>query len=531
MKRTIWILLSLLMLGTVLAAGQTVPPGTFQHIIIIVQENRSPDNLFGAATTGNCPPATEVPFETGVDIVNGGPAKQKGGAVQCTVPVALDAKNLDPNHTYSGGWLPDYDGGKLDGFCQIQNGSGTCLQYSYVQPSDVQPYYDIAQAYGWANYMFQTNEGPSFPAHQFLFTGTSAPVAPYNTGFLDFIAGNPPSNTSGCPYGSSPPSPPAWVGPEGHTSTPNTAECYTHDSLVTNSSGDKGFSWRYYAPTTGSIWDAPQSIPEVCYGANNLGNVGQACSGTEWTSHLSFYTGTLGGAPIFNDIKNCQLQQISWVIPDEAWSDHPGNSGLGPSWVGDIVDAIGQSYKNSGGGCDYWGTYSPTPEPTAIFVVWDDWGGWFDHVQPPAVYRSTSKTSCPTSVAPNGWGCGYVYGFRVPLLVVSEYTSAGYVSGPCTNNCPQAVFPYVHDFGSILAFTEYNFGIGFIDQSGDLGYADYNAPDWGPSRNNIPLSDFFSLNNQRGFTYINTPKAPGYFEKYYSETHATPTGPDADGEE
>jgi hypothetical protein len=521
MKITKKILLLLLALSASYACAQRIPAGTFQHIVIVIQENRTPDQLLGAGPAPNC--TAENPFETGVDIVNGGPAKGMG--TQCAVSLPLNAGKFDPGHGYKGGWVPQYDSGAMDGFCQIQQ-NGVCVQYSYVQQSDVQPYFDIATGYGFANYMYQTNEGPSYPAHQFLFTGTSAPVAPGNSGQLDFVAENPPFTESGCPYGSSPPSPPGWVGPKGNQFSMDVAECWTHDSLVTNANGDKGFSWRYYAPTTGIIWDAPQSIPEVCYGENSLGNVGQACSGNEWTSHVSFPSkGKGNGAPIFNDIANCNLPQITWVIPDEIWSDHPGHSGAayGPSWVGDIVDAIGNSWSNSKHQCDYWGTNSSTPEPTAIFVVWDDWGGWYDHVQPPAVYRSSSSTSCPTNVAPNGWGCGYVYGFRVPFMVVSEYTKAGYVSGGCTGNCPQNVFPYVHDFGSILAFTEYNFGIPAIAPP---LYADFNAPDG--VNGNLPLSDFFNLANQRGFTSISTPYAPSFFQDYYKNNETSPSGPDAD---
>ena len=66
-------------------------------------------------------------------------------------------------------------------------------------------------------------------------------------------------------------------------------------------------------------------------------------------------------APIINDIKSCNLQQVSWVIPDEAASDHPGNKGYGPSFVANIVDAIGKSWLESQGGnhCDYWGRGCP----------------------------------------------------------------------------------------------------------------------------------------------------------------------------
>ena len=70
-------------------------------------------------------------------------------------------------------------------------------------------------------------------------------------------------------------------------------ECYTHDSLVTNASGDKGVSWRYYTPSVsnpgnplGIIWDAPEGIPEVCYGQNEA--TGNPCSGSEFTSHVVY---------------------------------------------------------------------------------------------------------------------------------------------------------------------------------------------------------------------------------------------------
>ena len=65
----------------------------------------------------------------------------------------------------------------------------------------------------------------------------------------------------------------------------------------------------------------------------------------------------------------------------------------GPSWVAAIVNAIGNS--------PYWSN-------TAIIIVWDDWGGWYDHVPPPPRLADGTK-----------WGAGYVYGFRVPLIVVS----------------------------------------------------------------------------------------------------------------
>jgi phospholipase C len=207
----------LVFLATTVASAQTVPPpGTFQHIIIVVQENRTPDNLFGAGPAivqcGN-----EDPFESGVDIVDGGPAK--GYPYQCFTPLALNGeyastgcgKNgtspcyYDPEH-YFWAWKLDYDNSQMDGFCHDPAGNGACLAYTYVPQSQVQPYFDIATNYGFANYMFQTNEGPSLEAHQFLFTGTSAPVGPnddYGNYNLDFVADLPQAKTqlTGCPLG------------------------------------------------------------------------------------------------------------------------------------------------------------------------------------------------------------------------------------------------------------------------------------------------------------------------------------------
>src|SRR5207245_11055567 len=127
------------------------------------------------------------------------------------------------------------------------------------------------------------------------------------------------------------------------------------------------------------------------------------------------------------DISTHHLAQVSWVIPDGLQSDHPASTdGSGPSWVSSIVNAIGNS--------PYWNA-------TAIFITWDDWGGWFDHVAPQVINS-------------------YEYGFRVPLIVVSPYARAQYISHT------------THQFGSILKFIEETFNLP------SLGYADVAADDF-----------------------------------------------------
>jgi phospholipase C len=220
---------------------------------------------------------------------------------------------------------------------------------------------------------------------------------------------------------------------------------------------DGTLSWRYYTPSAGLIWTAPNAIQHIC---QSTGPGGQ-CVGPEWRQHVD-----LQPADVLNDITKCDLRSVSWVIPTGQNSDHANaNDGGGPSWVSSIVNAIGNSAK-----CDnntgYW-------KNTAIFITWDDWGGWYDHV-PPTILDQ-----------PQG---DYQYGFRVPLLVVSAYTPPSYI-----NNAQ-------HDFGSILRFIEHNFGF----QEGALNFAD--------ERSRTNLTGFFDLNERpRRFREIDAPKNATFF--------------------
>jgi hypothetical protein len=206
----------------------------------------------------------------------------------------------------------------------------------------------------------------------------------------------------------------------------------------------------------------------------------------------------------------CDLQGVTWVIPDGNWSDHPGNGSTdaGPSWVGAIVNAV-NGFNNDGtslpnqcketDGTPYW-------KDTVVIVTWDDWGGFYDDVLP---WRCHANGVCdgfpgPTTQTGSTQSADYVYGFRVPLLVAGAYVKqvtpqGGYISGSCAVGvapCQPAV-PFVHDFGSILNFIEAVFGLGEISPS--YHYADYLAPDAPNSPKCSPtlcpygLSDFFDF--------------------------------------
>jgi phospholipase C len=326
---------------------------------VIFQENRTPDNLFHGLPNA--------------DIANTGINSQGLPITLSPVPLASNYE-LDHSHT---AFLQMYDGGNMDGADKVKitcnQGATNCPpanpQFMYVDPDDVQPYFQLAQTFTFGDRMFQTNQGPSLPAHQYIISGTSAPAATSNL----FVSENPSSNGSqGC---NSPPS--AFVmlidplGRENQTTFP----CFEHMTLMDELDA-QNLSWRYYTYGAGSIWTGPNAIGHLRFG-------------TDWANVIIPQT------KILSDIASGKLTQVSWVIPDGADSDHAsGNQGTGPSWVASIVNAIGNS--------QYWGN-------TAIIITWDDWGGWYDHV-PPQIYNS------------------YEYGFRVPLIIVSPYSRQGYVS-------------------------------------------------------------------------------------------------------
>jgi phospholipase C len=371
------------------------PAQKIEHVVIIFQENRTPDNLFHGLPNA--------------DIANSG-INSLGQTIPLT-PISL-ANDYDLSHAHSA-FVAMYDGGKMDGADKIPIGCKAGVlgcpppnpQFQYVNPSDVQPYFQLAETYTFGDRMFQTNQGPSFPAHQFIISGTSAPSPTSNLFASENVVlpPNPGSNTAaGC------------AGPPGETvamidATGSEATrqfpCFEHPTL-TDLLDTSGITWRYYAPSAGSIWTGPNAIQHMRFGA-------------PWQKVIIPQTNVL------TDIASGQLAQVTWVIPDGRASDHAlSNDGSGPSWVASIVNAIGNS--------PYWAN-------TAIFITWDDWGGWYDHVAP------TIKNS-------------YEYGFRVPLIVVSPYAKRAYVSH------------VTHDFGSLLKFIESNFklpSLGFADASAD----------------------------------------------------------------
>jgi phospholipase C len=190
-------------------------------------------------------------------------------------------------------------------------------------------------------------------------------------------------------------------------------------------------------------------------------------------------------------------KRVSWVVPDGDWSDHPGTTGAdgGPSFAAAIANAVGG--KNNDGTafptqCNYW-------DNTVVLITWDDWGGFYDDVDPNPTGQNSGYS--------NGTGQQYVYGFRVPLLVVSKYAKQGYTSGPASNGTCLNTY-YCHDFGSILNFIEHAFNLPVTGINGGVyDYADTLVRDVVPPTYPYSLSDFFSTTGH-SFTRIKDWKYP-----------------------
>jgi phospholipase C len=339
------------------------------HIVIIMQENRTFDNLFNGFP--------------GADTVQSGVSNGKLIPLQ---PVSLsDSRDLDHSHV---SWVRAVHGGAMDGFAQSQVSPST-LPYSYVPESEVEPYWTLAREYVLGDRMFESSSGPSYPSHQYLIAGQSALVA------------ENPSGGWGCDAGSSSLAP--TIGPNGNELAPGVPPCFDY-LTVADLLDQAGVSWRYYAPDPDDGFyelSAFQAVRHIRYSS-------------DWQTKV-----ISPATRVQVDIANGELAQVTWIVPDMDNSDHPGSgSTSGPDWVASIVNAIGQS--------KYWNS-------TVIFVTWDDWGGWYDHVLPPKVDEMG-------------------YGFRVPLLVISPWARHGYVSHT------------VHEASGFITFIEHNFNLGSLGQ-------------------------------------------------------------------
>ena len=370
-----------------------VPPAVgihkIQHVVVIMQENRSFDSYFGTY-----PGADGIPGLAG----NPGtvPCIQDPQRHVCVRPYHdRQDRNLGGPHSEANA-DGDIDGGRMDGFITEESealsgcehtfnpacgrSTGTPDVMGYHTGADIPNYWAYAHSFVLQDHMFQSDASWSLPSHLYMVSGWSArctsqdPMSCVND---DQNPGSPPDFQRR--LGIASPTPPQYA--------------WTDLTYLLHRAG---VSWGYYVfngtepdcesdasmscapvrqtPTTPGIWNPLPYFTDVQQDGQ-LGNV---------QSLSNFFAAAKAGT----------LPAVSWIDPNGTVSEHPpGLISAGQTYVTGLINAIMRS---------------PDWKSTAIFLAWDDWGGFYDHVDPPKVDE-------------NG------YGLRVPGLVISPYARAGFV--------------------------------------------------------------------------------------------------------
>jgi len=388
--------------GALSAAAPACPvPGKIEHVIFLLKENRTFDNYFG-----------QFPGANGITT-----ALDSAGKV---VPLAHASDTnfgCDIDHSMQGADLA-WDCGEMDKFDLINfgnpkgaTGCDTTKAAPYKNHSltqftqaDIPNYWALAQHFTLGDNMFSALRGPSYPNHMYT-------VAAQSGGFtLGVGAVNNPGNifsTSGG-WGCDVPNQTEQTLPFGKRVCPVTATFGTHSScwtgvptLAEEIEATGTIDWRYYAPGPGQggyVWSIFNAFPQI---RNDP---------TRWAKVVPY-------TQLLTDLTSNSLQAISWIVFPGGLSEHPPSSVCaGENYTVTVVNALESS--------PYWCT-------TALFITWDDFGGFFDHVQP---FNQPNVDI-------------YGPGFRVPLIVVSPYARANFIDS------------HQFDFTSLLRFAEVTFGL------------------------------------------------------------------------
>ncbi len=355
-----------------------------KHVIIIMQENRSFDSYFGTY-----PGADGIPMKNGVPTVcSPDPLTKK-----CVKPYHdPDPINVGGGHG-QGAFFTQVNDGKMDGFVAVQRqvmqnkcadvNDPACVTFKNGQPdvmgyhdrSDIPNYWAYADNFVLQDRMFEPTYSWSLPAHLFMVSAWSATCKTLDP--MSCVSNNDKPDVIQ-------PGVPPYKYPK-YAWTDLTYLMYKHN-----------VSWAYYVAegtqpdcvdpdevpcqpklqksATPNIWN-PLPWFQTVQADNQLGNI----QGLD-----QFYKAAADGT----------LPSVAWIVPNGRTSEHPPASITdGQAYVTSVVNAIMQS---------------PDWSSSAIFISWDDWGGFYDHVVPPVVDE-------------NG------YGIRVPGLLISPYARKGYI--------------------------------------------------------------------------------------------------------
>lgn len=347
------------------------PPGIekIKHVIWIIQENHSFDNYFGTFPGADgFPPGTCLPTLP--------------GSKECVAPFHMPqgAPPCDLSHAWQTAHAA-YDHGNMDGFIWAE---GSPFTAGYYDQRDIPNYWEYARHFTLCDAYFSSFNGASFPNHVYTVAAQSGGVIglPSTLKRLEEMLDDP--------------------------------DGFTFASMV-DLFEKSSVSWKYYVdsmkPPPGEEPSADYPYPTLFTLWNPLPGFKAIRENPARMKHL------VDLQDYFRDLKQGTLPEASWIVPNMEDSEHPpenlGPIAAGMSYVTKLVNALMES--------PYW-------KDSAIFLTWDDYGGFYDHVPPPEV---------------DAFG----YGPRVPMLVISPYAKPGYISH------------LTYDFTSTLKFMEVRWGL------------------------------------------------------------------------
>jgi phospholipase C len=362
------------------------PPATtpIQHVVVILKENRSFDNYFGSFPGADG--ATQGTLSNGQTVPLG----------QTPDPMPQDIGHAP------GDWTTAYDGGAMDGF-DTESGAisatGTDLAMTQMSESQIPDYWAYAKTYALGDHMFSDFKGASMANNLFEFAAQAGQFdaamghqSVYSTPHSQYGTKSP------YPWGcDDPPDTFVWTIAQDNSQSAM-FPCFPFRAMP-NVLSDNGLSWRVYRGSADQQHNVLDALSQVRYNP------------ALWSNNRPLKEFT-------SDASTGQLPAVSWIVSTQ--SDHPPQSACAGE-----NEAISQVNAIMSG---------PDWSSTAIFMYWDEWGGFYDHVAPPQVDNVS-------------------YGFRVPLLVISPYTKVG------TSANGGYISHTFYSFESILKFIEQNWSL------------------------------------------------------------------------
>jgi phospholipase C len=357
-----------------------------RHIVVIMQENRSFDSYFGTYPGADGLPRRHGMFTVCVpDPLNGGCRRPFHDAANRNAGGPHD--HIDAVRDIAGGAMSGFIARAESGrrlFCHQHIDSPQCSLtprkpdvMGYHDAREIPNYWAYARHFVLQDHMFQPDTSWSLPAHLFLVSGWSAKCAQ---------RGNPMSCVNAVQAPGSPPGDPenlSGAEPD-YAWTDLTYLLHKHH-----------VSWGYYVFKGGQPDCADNQM--LCKAIPQNARTPGIWNPLPWFDTVKQDGQAENIAPFGNFMAAARagtLPAVSWLSPAQAVSDHPpALISRGQAYVTGVVNAVMRS---------------PDWSSTAIFLAWDDWGGFYDHVRPPKVDA-------------NG------YGLRVPALVISPYAKRGYV--------------------------------------------------------------------------------------------------------